>query len=224
VGYDVNSKTLRRASVDEAATSLEAAVRGANLAVLAVPVDRLPRLIERVAVALPKGAVLLDTGSARGVLTAPLRRASAKGVRAVGGHPIAGNEGRGLASARADLFRGAPFVLWPARGSVPGIVRDLVRDLGAKPLVVAPDAHDRALARTSHLPYLVASSLAKVGSQYAREGLSGPSFRDLTRVAASDPRVALAYCRANAKEVARAWKEVRREIDRRVRNNRPRGL
>ncbi|HEV8480359.1 MAG TPA: prephenate dehydrogenase/arogenate dehydrogenase family protein, partial [Candidatus Eisenbacteria bacterium] len=150
--------------------------------------------------------------------TAALRRAS-RHVKAVGGHPIAGNEGRGFASARPDLFRGAPFVLWPAQGKLPAIVRELVRDLGARPLLVAPDRHDRALARTSHLPYLIARSLARVGADHARAGLSGPSFRDITRVAASDPAMAMSYVRANAREVARAWKEVGREIDRLLRKS-----
>src|SRR5262249_23328177 len=100
------------------------------------------------------------------------------------------------------------------------IVRDLVLDLGARPLIVPPDRHDRALARTSHLPYLIARSLAKAGFAHADAGLSGPSFRDITRVAASDPKMAMAYVRANSREVARAWKEVRREVDRLIRGPR----
>lgn len=222
VGFDVNRRALAAAkradAIDEASPTLAGALRDADLAILAVPVDGLPKLIDRAAKALPRGAVLLDTGSTRGVLTAALRRASRR-VKAVGGHPIAGNEGRGFASARPDLFRGAPFVLWPARGTVPAVVRDLVRDLGARPVLVAPDRHDRALARTSHLPYLIARSLARVGADHARAGLSGPSFRDITRVAASDPAMAMSYVRANAREVARAWKEVGREIDRLLRKS-----
>jgi prephenate dehydrogenase len=67
---------------------------------------------------------------------------------------------------------------------------------------------------------LIARSLAKAGARHAADGLSGPSFRDITRVASSDPKMAMAYVRANAREVARAWKEVRREIDRLVRGAR----
>jgi prephenate dehydrogenase len=219
VGFDLDRRARAAAgkagAIDEASPTLAACLRHADLAVLAVPVDRLPRLIERAARQLPEGAALLDTGSARGALVSTLRRA--RRVHAVGGHPIAGNEGRGFASARADLFRGASFVLWPVRGALPSIVRDLVGDLGARPLLVAPERHDRALARTSHLPYLIARSVAKAGAGHAADGLAGPSFRDLTRVAASDPKMALAYCRANAREVARAWKAVRREVDRLVR-------
>jgi prephenate dehydrogenase len=204
-------------AVEEIAPSLAAACRDAALAVLATPVDTLPALIARVASLLPRGAALLDTGSTRGSLTEALARAAARGVRAVGGHPIAGSEGRGIAAARADLFERSTFALLPVRGAPPPIVRALVRDLGARALVVAPADHDRALARTSHLPYLVSRALAGVGRQAERRGLSGPGFRGMTRLAASDPRVSLAYCRANRREIAAAWRALNEAITREVR-------
>jgi prephenate dehydrogenase len=160
----------------------------------------------------------MDTGSARKGVTEALTRAARKGLRAIGGHPIAGNEGRGFASARTDLFQGASFALLPVHGvPVPPPARKLVRALGAKALVVDPKAHDRALARTSHLPYLVSKAIATSGDKAARRGLSGPGFRSMTRLAGADPRVALAYCRSNREEVARAWRELRRTLDRQVR-------
>ena len=202
IGWDRAPAARRRAraalAVDEIAPSLAAACRGAALAVLATPVDTLPALIERATALLPRGAALLDTGSARGPLTPALARAAARGVRAVGGHPIAGSEGRGIAAARADLFQGSTFALMPA-------------------LVVSPAAHDRALARTSHLPYLVSRALLGVGRADARRGLSGPGFRGMTRLAASDPRVSLPFCRANRREIAAAWHALNEAIAREVR-------
>jgi prephenate dehydrogenase len=180
-------------------------------------VDTLPAVIERAAASLPRGAALLDTGSARGPLTPALARAAARGVRAVGGHPIAGSEGRGIAAARADLFERSTFALLPARGAAPAIVRALVRELAARARIVAPLDHDRALARTSHLPYLVSRALAGVGRAAERRGLSGPGFRGMTRLAASDPRVSLAYCRANRREIAAAWRALNDAIEREVR-------
>ncbi|HEY2953966.1 MAG TPA: chorismate mutase [Candidatus Eisenbacteria bacterium] len=220
IGWD-RSRAARRdalaaGAVDEIAPSLDAACRGAALAVLATPVDTLPAVIERAAAVLPRGAALLDTGSARGALAPALAQAAARGVRAVGGHPIAGSEGRGIAAARADLFAGSTFALLPACGAVPAVVRALVRDLGARALTVTAADHDRALARTSHLPYLVSRALATVGGAAARRGLSGPGFRGMTRLAASDPRVALAYCRANGREIAAAWRALEAAIAREV--------
>ncbi len=220
VGFDTRAsarrEALARGVVDESAPSLATACRRAELAVVAVPVDVLPGTLGQAAAALPAGAVLLDTGSARGGgVTAALVRAS-KRVRAVGGHPLAGNERRGLAGASARLLQGAAFALLPVRGPVPPVVRALLRDLGAEPRVVTPERHDEALARTSHLPWLVSRALARLGAAAARARLSGPGFASMTRLAASDPRVANAYARANATNVAAAWRALRAQLDRDV--------
>jgi len=220
VGCDARPGRARAAkragAIDEAAPSLAAACAGADLALVAVPVDVLPAVIARVAAALPRGAVLLDTGSARAGVTEALRAAAARGVRACGGHPLAGYEGRGLAAARASLFAGARFALLPDGRGVPRLARALVADLGAAPLVVSPAEHDAALARTSHLPWLVACALARTGSAAARRRLAGPGFAGMTRLAASDARVARAYVAANRANVAAAWRALRRELDRAV--------
>ena len=221
VGFDrsaaVRREALGRGVVDEVASTLAAACREAELAVVAVPVDVLPRTIARVSAALPRGAVLLDTGSARaGGVTAALVRADAR-VRALGGHPLAGNERRGLAGASAGLFQGASFALLPVRRAVPPIVRALLRDLGAEPIVVDARRHDAALARTSHLPWLLSRALARLGSRAARARLAGPGYASMTRLAASDPRVGGAYVRANAANVRAAWRALRHDLDRAVR-------
>jgi len=221
VGFDTRASARRDAhakgAVDEVAATLAAACRGAQLAVIAVPVDVLPRMIDRVAEALPKGASLLDTGSARGGgVTEALARASLR-VRAVGGHPIAGNERKGLAGASAQLFHGAPFALLPVRGGVPPIVRALVRVIGAEARIVTPAEHDRALARTSHLPWLISRALARLGSGAARGRLAGPGYASMTRLAAADPRIPTAYTRANAANVRAAWRKLRADLDREVR-------
>jgi prephenate dehydrogenase len=217
-GHDRSRATARRAkaagAIDRSCDSLAEACADAELAIVAVPMDVMGETLARVARVLAKGAAMLDTGSARSALSPALSEAARRGLRVVGGHPLAGNEGRGLASARADLFQGATFCLEPfGRREVPRIVRDLVRLLGARPFVIRASAHDRALARTSHLPYLVARSVHALGHAAAEEGLAGPTFRDFTRVAASDPRVAEASIRANRGEVRRAWSELRRRMD-----------
>jgi len=220
IGFDADPPVLAAAraagALDEAAGSLAAACERADVAVTAVPVDALPETIDAAAEALPRGAVLMDTGGARAPVSAALARAAARGLLAVGGHPIAGNEGRGFAAASAGLFEGAPFALCSVSGEIPPLARQLVADLGAHVVEVDAAAHDRALARTSHLPYLLACALRDVGEAFARLGLSGPGFRDMTRLAGSDPRVAGAVCHANAREVAAAWGEFSAEVERRL--------
>jgi prephenate dehydrogenase len=230
VGFDADRATLDAAlaagAVDRAAGSLAEACAGAELAVIAVPADALAATVDAAAAALPAGAALMDTGSARAGVTAALERAVARGIAAVGGHPLAGTEGRGFGAARADLMRGARFVLLPVAGAagaartngtgVPPIVVALIESLGATVQTAEPAVHDAALARTSHLPYLLACALAAVGAEPHARGLSGPGFRDMTRLAASDPRMAEGYCRANAREVSEAWRALRGEMERRV--------
>jgi len=220
VGWDIDPEATRASleagAIDEIASSLAAACSTADIAVLATPVDALPAVVGEAAPAMRQGATLLDTGSVRGPVTSALALAAARGIFAVGGHPLAGTEGHGFPAARADLFRGHSFTLAPIGAEVPGIVTELVQDLGAHALLVEPAHHDAALARTSHLPYLMACALRELGAVAAQEGLSGPGFRDMTRLAASDPRVAQAYCRGNASEVAIAWSDLRARLDRMV--------
>jgi prephenate dehydrogenase len=219
VGYDSAPRVARAAlaagAIDRITPSLAAACADAAIAIVAVPVDVLPRAIDAAARALPRGAVLMDTGSARKGVTEVLARAAQRGIRAVGGHPIAGNEGRGIASARADLFAGATFALLPVRGKrVPTEARRLVRALGARAHVVDPAAHDRALARTSHLPYVLSVAIRDGGKHAAQKGLAGPGYRGMIRLAAGDPHMAGAFVKANGAEVRSAWEELRKRTDR----------
>jgi len=219
-GYDLDAGVRAVAAdadaVDDVMDGLPAACAEAELAVVAVPVDAAATVIDAVAGALPRGAALLDTCSARGPVTPALEAAAARGVEAIGGHPLAGTEGHGFGAARDDLFAGAAFALLPGSRPVPAIVDALVKDLGARPVRTDPAAHDRALARASHLPYLLSLALRESGAGAAAAGLTGPGFRDMTRLAASDPRMAGAYCRANAHEIAEAWRTLREDLDQRV--------
>jgi prephenate dehydrogenase len=220
IGYDVRpeaaAEALALGAIDEAAGTLETACADVALAVLATPVDTLPAVIAAASRALPRGAALLDTGSARTGITPALADAARRGIAAVGGHPLAGSEGHGLDAARADLFAGASFLLCPTGGETPAIVRELIEHLGAHEQLVDPAAHDHALARTSHLPYLVSCALRELGETHAAEGLAGPGYRGMTRLAASDPRIAGAYVAANASEVRAAWHALRERLDRAV--------
>jgi prephenate dehydrogenase len=220
IGFDLDRATaataLAAGAIDRVAESLADACFGADLAVIAVPVDAIPACVIAAAKALPGGAALVDTGSARGGITEALHAARARGIDSVGGHPLAGNEGHGFASARAEIFRGARYVLCPGgepAAEIPAAVLALITDLGAEPLIVSSDEHDSALARTSHLPYLLARALSISGDAASARGLSGPTFRDMTRVARSDPRVAEAYCRSNLNEVRAAWAEFRERME-----------
>ena len=172
-------------AVARASTIKEA--RGADLVVLAAPISRVAALIGELA---PTDALVTDVASTKMKIVG---KAESHGLRHfVGGHPMAGSQLAGVANAKTDLFQGARYFLTPTAKTAPEDYREVaqfVRELGAIPTAVDPEKHDLLMAALSHLPHLMAAALLKVASDISPEALSfaGPSFRDLTRVGASNP-------------------------------------
>ncbi|MEU0946690.1 prephenate dehydrogenase [Streptomyces canus] len=125
----------------------------------------------------------------------------------LGGHPLAGAERSGPLAARADLFEQCSWVLTPTADTdteTLNTVLELVSLCGAVPVVMGATAHDRAVALVSHAPHVVASLVAGQLDRAADRAVSlaGPGIRDLTRIAASDPRLWVDILSANAEAVA----------------------
>jgi prephenate dehydrogenase len=181
---EVLEEAVTSGAVDRPSTLKEA--RGADLVVLATPISKVTDLVKEIS---PTDALLTDVASTK---TAIVREAERQGLRFVGGHPMAGSQLSGVENARADLFKGARYFLTPTSETNPDAYREVagfVRSLGAVPTAVDPEKHDLLMAALSHLPHLMAAALLKVASDISPEALSfaGPSFRDLTRVGASNP-------------------------------------
>ena len=189
IGVDaprVLENAARAGAIDRASTLEEA--READLLVLAAPISRITDLVENLT---PTDALITDVASAKSAI---VRRAEGLGLRFVGGHPMAGSQLSGVANATSNLFEGARYFLTPTDRTDPEDYREVagfVRDLGAVPTAVDPEKHDLLVAALSHLPHLMAVALLKVASDISPEALSfaGPSFRDLTRVGASNPEL-----------------------------------
>jgi prephenate dehydrogenase len=133
----------------------------------------------------------------------------------VGAHPIAGSEQRGVCAARADLFDRRVCVLTPTERT-PIDRRNLAErfwsSLGCRVEVLDPEAHDAALARTSHLPHVVAAALALSVSVEALDVAAG-AYRDGTRVAAADTDLWVAIFRENPEHLLNALAEYRHHLD-----------
>ncbi len=173
-------------AVDRPSTLKE--VRGADLVVLAAPISKITDLVAQLP---PTDALITDVASTK---TTVVREAERHNLRFVGGHPMSGSQLSGVANARGDLFKGARYFLTPTEETRPDAYREVagfVRSLGAVPTAVDPEKHDLLMAALSHLPHLMAVALLKVASDISPEALSfaGPSFRDLTRVGASNPNL-----------------------------------
>lgn len=216
IGYDrepeVVQQGLRRGAFADTASTPAAAVSGVELVVLATPVTETRDLCEELRPALDAHAVVTDVGSAKGEVVEACE--ALLGDRFVGGHPMAGSERHGIGAADAELFQDAWWILTPTARTASTAYRRvsaLASSLGARPVALDPDDHDRLLARLSHLPQLASSALvaAAVASEN-KEGLLGLAaggFRDVTRIAASDPNLWVTILRANRRAVLEALDE-----------------
>jgi prephenate dehydrogenase len=195
VGFSRKGATLRRAkargAIDLGTTSIERAVRDAELVILCSPVDTIIPLAKRIAPLMRDGSILSDVGSTKGHIVAILERALPPGIPFVGAHPLAGSEQRGIKAAKAKLFDGSVCIVTANRRTDPralGLVSRLWKSLVARVMIMEPQRHDRLLAAVSHLPHLLAFCLLESTEASALK-LAPRSFLDATRVAKSDPKL-----------------------------------
>ncbi|MEI9865703.1 MAG: prephenate dehydrogenase/arogenate dehydrogenase family protein [Limisphaerales bacterium] len=151
-------------AVDYATTDLLAAVSNSDLVILCTPLAQMRPLAEQFLPALKRGAIVTDVGSVKAGVVRELESLVAKaGAHFIGGHPMAGGEKMGVRAARADLFVNAVNILTPTKKSNTNSVRKLEqfwKSLGARTLQLAPAKHDWLVSRSSHLPHVVAMTLA----------------------------------------------------------------
>jgi prephenate dehydrogenase len=217
---DVNPQNVAIATGVGAGVDAETAADAgsARLVVVAVPPDH---LAEEIAKALTSSdAVVTDVGSVKG---APLREVAGRVdtdqlARYVGSHPMAGSERSGPFAASSVLFDGRPWAVTPHPGADPDAVEAvmaLARSCGATPVVLTPEEHDEAVARTSHLPHLLAALVAGRLSDAppGHLALSGQGVRDVTRIAAGDPGLWQQIIAGNADAVGEMLTAVRADLD-----------
>jgi prephenate dehydrogenase len=224
VGWDADGPTLREATGARAvdgAGSLAEAVAEVELALVAVPVGSLVPTVREVLAAAGPETTVTDVGSTKRGLATGIDDA-----RLVPGHPLAGGATGGPARASADLFDGARWFLTPLAASDASrieLVERFVRSLGAHPVRLDAETHDRILALTSHLPHVLANLLMQGIAAGRDETLAnaGASVREMTRVAGANPAVwadifvenrdliadALSAHRASAEEIERALRD-----------------
>ncbi len=189
VGDDTDPGTLRRALERGVVASGDALQ--ADVLVLATPIRELPDVLARLA---GHRGVVTDVASTKAHV---MRWALAAGVDLVGGHPMCGREQSGIDACDAGLFDGAPWVLTRDEPAV----TDLVRSVGARPIFMDAERHDRLVAGVSHAAFVLSSAyvlaLAGDGDWPAMQQLAGTGFRDLSRLAAGDPELYAAIASTN---------------------------
>lgn len=198
-GYSRTRRSLNDAleigAITDAAGSIAEAVSEADICFIATPVRTILDVARQVMSAARPDCIITDMGSTKSRIMASLTTGEQE--RFIGGHPVCGSETAGVRNAREDLYDKATYFLTTGESVDPSRYEKLhgfIAGVGAFPTAIDPDAHDRIMALVSHLPHVLASSaMNQVGSVNldGREALlsAGPSFRDLTRTAGSNPRV-----------------------------------
>jgi prephenate dehydrogenase len=192
-------------------TDLAKVTAGAGCVVLCTPVETMSDLSQRLLGSIDPHAVVTDAGSVKGSVVAECE--AILGGRFVGAHPIAGSDRNGIEAAHADLFDGATCVLTPTSRTLPAALetaRQLWKSAGCQLLEMPAEAHDAALARTSHLPHAVASALATVVARGVPgwEKLVGGGYRDSTRIALGNSDLWTGILKANRAEISTSIAEL----------------
>ena len=189
-------------AIDRYVSDAKEGIRGADLVVLATPVDTYERHLKDWATCLEPGAIVSDVGSVKGALVEQAEDLLPERTYFVGAHPIAGREKTGVAAGSADLFRGARCILTPTRNTdrqALQVIRELWEAAGSTVVSMDPFLHDQVLGAVSHLPHVVAFSLMNALIEIqertvpaANQDLlahAGSGLRDTTRIAASSPEM-----------------------------------
>lgn len=200
VGYDEYDRTAKRArkagALDSTARRARDAVERAGLVIVAVPPASVESVFQEIAPGLARGVVVTDTASTKAQIMKWAEQHLPDFVSFVGGHPMAGKTEQGIENAEANLFHGAPYAVVPSQRASDEAVKSvlgMIKSIGAQELFVSADEHDQYVGGVSHLPVVVSLALftmlrsSQAWPDFAK--ISGPAYRDLTRLVSGNPQM-----------------------------------
>lgn len=189
--------------LDQATSDLAEAARESDFLIFCTPVDRIVAGVREVAEICRCNTIITDVGSTKGEICAELETGLPPGVEFIGSHPLAGSEKSGYEYSDPTLFQDRVCVLTPVKQTSENGLNRLRRfwsELGAKLITMSPEAHDRAVAETSHFPHLAASALAATLAP-EHVPLAARGFRDTTRIAGGDADLWTSILMCNAEQI-----------------------
>lgn len=200
IGCDVSQNTLEyslmNGIIDEAFTNFEEAAIQADYIILAAPVSVSVELVKTLQqIELSKDVIVTDVSSVKGPIMETASRLTNNHLTFIGGHPMAGSHKKGIQAAKEHLFENAIYILTPLPGCPEEKVKELTRLLEStksKFLILEPKEHDEMTSVVSHFPHLIASSLVHQARNWQEKHaylstLAAGGFRDITRIASSNP-------------------------------------
>jgi prephenate dehydrogenase len=218
VGYarrpEVASRAVELGAVDRTEGNAVAACQDADVVFIAVPTMAVRDLLVEIGSHLRDGAIVTDTASTKAMVMDWADQILTPSVNFLGGHPMAGREASGIGAADGELFRGCTYCLVPGRNAAEEAVAELekmVKRIGANPLLIEAEEHDNLVAGISHLPMLVSTALVAATTEDpswpAMMKLAATGFRDVTRLASSDPRMWRDICLTNKQHIIK-WIDI----------------
>ncbi len=197
-------KALSDGVINTATQTIDQSFEGCRYIFLCAPVKTNISFISRIMPYLDDETVLTDVGSTKGNIHEAISRL-APDIRFIGGHPMAGKEKSSYFNASEELIKGCYYFVTPSDNVGDTDIKDFERfieALGCRPIIVDPDKHDFIVGAISHVPHMAAYSLVKLvmdedtPERYMRVTAAG-GFKDITRVASSDPTMWEEICMAN---------------------------
>ncbi len=190
-----------------------------DLLLLCTPVRYILETIERLPKIAPNGCMLMDIGSTKWDICRAMNGLPGW-FQAIGGHPMCGKETSGFAVSSAELYQNQTFILTPTVRTTPhlrDIATAIVEAIGSNPIVMPPKDHDRVVALTSHLPYLIASTLMQQATNAADDAevlwqVSASGFRDTSRLSGSSPTMMRDILLTNRQAVVQQLLRFQREL------------
>ncbi|HRK33214.1 MAG TPA: prephenate dehydrogenase [Candidatus Hydrogenedentes bacterium] len=214
---EVIDAALAIGAIDAGTQSLESAIRGADLIVLCTPAALILQQLDTVRARVAPHVVVTDVGSTKAEICAHARSNWSKPLRFVGSHPMAGSEKFGPEHATATLYEGCVTIVEPNDDhavDAHDTVCALWRAVGARVILVPPQLHDDIVARTSHIPHVIAALLAELASASGNvTDFTGKGFRDATRIAAGRPELWRDICLTNRAAIADGLREFGERVD-----------
>ena len=176
-----------------------------DLVILSAPVPAILTLLEQLPSFTPNSCIVMDMGSTKKLILESMSRLPGN-FDPIGGHPICGKEKLSLANAERTLYYAAPFLLTPLARTSPralSAANQIIEALGAKGKILDAVEHDRILASTSHLPFLISSALALATSEDVTSFI-GPGFKSTSRLAGTSSSMMLGVLQSNRENVLNA--------------------
>ena len=215
-GYDNEAEAtniaIYRKIIDKAALNYKEAVKDADLVIIATPVRLIVEVANKIKDSLKKGAIVTDVGSAKLNIVEKMHNILPEDVIFIGGHPMTGSENEGVLSARNDLFVNSFYILTPTdntKTEALAALHSLFTKIGAKVITISPQEHDKIVALISHLPHVLSTNLVALIDDKQKQlnnlfKLCAGGFRDMTRIAASNPKMWLDISFENKNEIITA--------------------